>query len=264
MEIYLPENAKGKIVGYLAVSAHKDDVEIMAFDGIVQSMTGLGFVAAVLTDGGACPRGSAYVDLSDEQMAKVRTFEQKNASEIGGYEKLFLFERKSAEVKNCDKKLVEEVAEMLRQFPALEALYLHSPFDSHPTHVASLKVVLEALKTLPKEMLPKKVYGCEVWRDLDWLSKEDKVVFDVSGYDDLASNIMNCFESQNAIKRYDIASLARRKANATYNESHQGDNASALIFGIDLTQVAIGEKSLEDFVEGVLKRFKRDVFLNVR
>ncbi len=57
MEKYLPKNANGKDVKFIAVSAHKDDIEMMAFDGIVRSNRGEGgFAAVVLTHGGACPR----------------------------------------------------------------------------------------------------------------------------------------------------------------------------------------------------------------
>jgi hypothetical protein len=34
---------------------------------------------------------------------------------------------------------------------------------------------------------PQAVYGCEVWRDLDWMPDERKIVLDVSGRDNLAA-----------------------------------------------------------------------------
>lgn len=261
MEKFVPGSAKGARVRYMAVSAHKDDVEMLALDGIYRAYRDGGFAAAVLTDGGQCPRSGAYASVSDEDMALLRTAEQKRAAEAGRYEKLYLFERSSAEVKLAAKEggaLVEELAAVLRENPCLDALYLHNPFDRHPTHVAACLVALAAVNSLPEEMKPRAVYGCEVWRDLDWLAEGDKVAMDVSGSEELSAALMSCFESQNAVKRYDIAAAARRAANATFYQSHEGDEATSLIYGVDMTPLVRGT-SLAEFVESKLEDFRRDL-----
>ena len=69
---------------------------------------------------------------------------------------------------------------------------------------------------------------------------------------------MGCFESQNAVKRYDIASLARRQANATFYQSHEGDAASELIFALDVTKLVYGG-DIKDFTAEILAEFDASV-----
>ena len=109
---------------------------------------------------------------------------------------------------------------------------------------------------------PRKIYGCEVWRDLDWVADEDKVVFDVSGYETLASDLMSVFVTQNAVKRYDIAALARRRANATFCQSHEGDKAQSLIYALDMTEIAHGT-DVEAFAGRILDDFKNSLHVKV-
>lgn len=92
MEKFVPKSARGAEVKYFAVSAHKDDVEMLALDGIFKCRDTGGFAAAVLTDGGQCPRSAEYAAVSDEDMALLRAAEQKRAAEAGRYEELYLFE----------------------------------------------------------------------------------------------------------------------------------------------------------------------------
>lgn len=266
MEKFVPKTAKGAAVRRMAVSAHKDDVEMLALHGIAECYENGGFAAAVLTDGGACPRSREYASVTDEDMAELRTAEQKRAAEEGRYEALWLFEKSSGEIKRQAKEggdVVEGLAEIFRSLPRLDVLYLHSPFDRHPTHVAACLAALAALKLLEDEQKPLKVCGCEVWRDLDWLSDIDKAVMDVSGSDELAARLMSCFVSQNSVKRYDIAAAARRKANATFWQSHEGDEASSLIYGVDLTGLAYGgdtEKFVKEKIENFAAEVKKLVF----
>ena len=64
---------------------------------------------------------------------------------------------------------------------------------------------------------------------------------DVSGHDHLAAAMNGVFDSQIAGgKRYDLATLGRRAANATFFESHATDTATQLIFGMDLTPAGEG------------------------
>ena len=54
-----------------------------------------------------------------------------------------------------------------------------------PTSVSRSRVI-QALRKLSADARPEHLYGCEVWRDLDWTIDEDKVVFDVEGHESLA------------------------------------------------------------------------------
>ena len=63
-----------------------------------------------------------------------------------------------------------------------------------------------------------------MWRDLDWLMDADKVVFDVSAHENLQAALLGVFDSQICGgKRYDLATMGRRRANATYFASHGVD-----------------------------------------
>lgn len=256
MEKYVPKSAKGKQVKYLGISAHKDDLELMAFDGIVKGQREYGFVGVVLTDGAGCVKVKPYDKLTDAQMVDLRTKEQKEASEIGAYESLYLLEYSSAQTKSILEQEVMEVAEVIKQYPNLDAIYIHSPFDNHPTHIAACKVVLEALKKVPKNCLPKKLYGCEVWGSLEWLPDNNKVIFDVSGNYRLANKIMGAFTSQNLAQHYDRAIVARRRANATFAASHAAANSNALAYAVDLTEVMNGDISITDFIDNVINKFR--------
>src|SRR5439155_17535775 len=121
--------------------------------------------------------------------------------------------------------------------------------------------VIQAIRALPREQRPQAVFGCEVWRDLDWLPDEEKVVHDVCGHENLAAALNGLFDSQIAGgKRYDLAVMGRRRANATFFESHGVDQSDALAFAMDLTPLAHDESlDIVDYVTGAIERFKVDV-----
>jgi hypothetical protein len=83
----------------------------------------------------------------------------------------------------------------------------------------------------------------------------------VSGGDTLAAALNGAFDSQiSGGKRYDLATLGRRAANATFFESHSTDKTPQLIFGIDLTPLVADEKKdIVAFVCDGIDRFKADV-----
>jgi len=105
------------------------------------------------------------------------------------------------------------------------------------------------------------LYGCEVWRDLDWMVDEDKVAFDCSAHENLQTTLVGVFDSQvSGGKRYDLATMGRRRAHATYHESHAVDQASLINFGMDLTPL-IEDDTLDvvSFVRGHIDRFGNSV-----
>jgi hypothetical protein len=105
------------------------------------------------------------------------------------------------------------------------------------------------------------VVGCEVWRDLDWLVDSDKVVFRLDNHENLAWALIGVFDSQiEGGKRYDVATIGRRRAHATYHESRVVDANQMLNFGMDLTPL-IEDDTLDiaDYVLGHVDRFRADV-----
>jgi hypothetical protein len=121
--------------------------------------------------------------------------------------------------------------------------------------------VIEAARRASKEARPKQLLGCEVWRNLDWLADGEKVVFDCSSHESLQMALLGVFDSQICGgKRYDLATAGRRKANATYFESHGVDTAQQLAFGMDLTPlVADPKRDVAGFVAEHIRRFEDDV-----
>jgi hypothetical protein len=89
----------------------------------------------------------------------------------------------------------------------------------------------------------------------------DKVTMDVSSHENLQFALLGVFDSQIAGgKRYDLASMGRRRANATYFESHGVDETSGLSYGMDMTPL-MNDTTLDpaEFVGQFIQRFAKDV-----
>jgi LmbE family N-acetylglucosaminyl deacetylase len=248
---------------HLCVAAHQDDIEIMAHHGIAQchGRADRFFTGVVVTNGAGSPRAGAYAAFTDEQMLDVRRLEQRRAAELGKYNLMLQLAHPSAEVKTSRSAGVR--ADLMQLFAACapQVVYLHQPADKHDTHVAVLLRCLEAMRTLAKERRPRRVLGCEVWRDLDWLDDADKVALDVSGLPELAPELIKVFDSQVAGgKRYDIAAIGRRQANATFHTSHATDRMSAVSWAMDLTPLVADETlAVSDFTQAHIERLRADV-----
>ena len=125
---------------------------------------------------------------------------------------------------------------------------------------------IAALRAVASETKPKKVYGCEVWRDLDWLPDDEKQALPVSARSNIAAALVGVFDSQvTGGKRYDLATAGRRLAHATYYASHGTDEESALNFAMDLTPLVNDPSlSIADYVTGFIERFRADVDTRVK
>jgi LmbE family N-acetylglucosaminyl deacetylase len=248
---------------HLAIGAHQDDLEFMAFRGIIECFHSESswFTGVTCTDGGGSARTGGYADFSDEQMKAVRRDEQRQAAIIARYSAMLQLDYPSRVAKDpADSRLRDDLAAILRATRP-RIVYTHNPADKHDTHIAVVIPVLQAIRSLPRELRPAAVHGCEVWRDLDWLPDAEKVIHDVSGHDHLAAAVNGVFDSQIAGgKRYDLATLGRRAANATFFDSHSTDAATQLVFGIDLTPLVADESlDIADYVCGFIDQFKTDV-----
>ena len=186
MKMYIPDEKEEEEgvsrTTHLAISAHEDDIEFMAYAPIAECFGSKDkwFGAIVVTDGAGSPRSGLYADYTDEEMKNVRVVEQKKAAFVGEYSFLALLGHPSKEVKAGEGAIVEELAGLIRRAHP-SCLYTHNLADKHETHVATALRVIAALRLLSPEERPKKVYGCEVWRDLDWLPDEEKVYLDCGG-----------------------------------------------------------------------------------
>lgn len=248
---------------HLAIAAHEDDIEIMAIDGILQCyrQPDRWFTGVVVTNGSGSPRDDLYAAYTDEEMQRVRRQEQRAAAVLGDYAAQVLLDYPSAAVKNPHNDTVITDLEQILLATRPQVVYTHNLADKHDTHVAVALKALAALRQLPPEARPAAVYGCEVWRALDWLSDEEKVAFDCSARESLQAALLGVFDSQICGgKRYDLATLGRRRANATYYASHATDIATGMVFAMDLTPlVADPTRDIAAYVQGAISRFAEDV-----
>jgi LmbE family N-acetylglucosaminyl deacetylase len=255
-------------ITHLGIGAHQDDLEIMALHGILQCLhkSHQWFGGVTCTDGRGSPRSGPYADYSDEEMREIRQREQNLAATIGQYGIMLQLDYGSAAIKDPDDpKLTEDLCEILRQTRP-SVVYTHNPADKHDTHVAVMVRAIDAMRRLPPNERPRKVYGCEVWRNLDWMLDSDKVPLDVRGHESLAAALVGVFDSQIAGgKRYDLATLGRRQANARYLEPHAVDEKEEVWFAMDLSPLVRDDTlSILDFTNAMVVRFAEDVRKRLR
>ena len=266
-EIYVPDGTPAdKALArttHLGVGAHQDDIEIMAFHGILECFgkSDRGFTSVTVTNGSGSARDGVYANYTDEQMQVVRRNEQKKAAYLGDYSAHVSLDYTSSAVKDGKNSHVVEDLKRLLSAVKAQVIYTHNLADKHDTHVSVVLRLIRALRELPPDARPQKLYGCEVWRNLDWMNDKDKVVFDVSAHENLAASLVGVFDSQIAGgKRYDLATMGRRRANATYFESHATDAASSVIFGIDLTPLIVDVTlAPKDYIASFIQRLADDV-----
>lgn len=264
--LYVPDGAaEGEALArttHLAVSAHQDDIEFMAYAPTVACFgrKDLWFGGVVVTDGAGSPRSGLYADFSDEDMKAIRIEEQKKAAHVGDYSFQLLLGHPSKAVKDAkDTAVARELAGIIRAAKP-KYLFTHNLADKHETHVATALKVIAALRMLKPEERPEKVYGCEVWRDLDWVCDEEKVFLDCGPHPNLMRSLSAVFDSQIAGgKRYDLAAEGRRLANATFSASHACDTYSALNYAMDLTPLMDEGTDIAAYVTGYIDRFKAAV-----
>ena len=259
----LPENQALARTTHMAIGAHQDDIEIMAAAPMLQcfQQTDKWFTGVVVTDGRGSPRIGLYEHYSDEDMRRVRFKEQKKAAIVGEYAAQVMLDYPSKVVKDgTNQQPVEDLA-LLLQVAQPQFVFTHNLADKHDTHVGVALKAIAAIRTLPETQRPQMLYGCEVWRDLDWMVDSDKVPFDLSEHESLQAALLGVFDSQIAGgKRYDLASMGRRRANATYFESHGIDISLGLSYAMDLTPLILEpEKDIYSFVHEHLARFAQDV-----
>ncbi|MCK4900265.1 MAG: PIG-L family deacetylase, partial [Anaerolineales bacterium] len=190
-EIFVPDNLPPEEAlartTHMAIGAHQDDLEIMAIDGILQCFQRKDrwFTGVVATNGSGSPRDGLYAQYTDEAMREIRAVEQKKAAIIGDYAAQVLLDYPSSAVKDgANRDTVEDLTQLFERAKP-EIVYTHNLADKHDTHVAVALRVIEAIRTLPATERPQRLYGCEIWRDLDWMVDADKVAFDCSTHENL-------------------------------------------------------------------------------
>ncbi len=248
---------------HLCVIAHQDDIEINAYPAVAEcyGKTDKFFTGVTVTNGAGSPRAGKYATMTDAQMMEVRREEQRAAARLGKYNLQLQLAHPSADVKKPGNPAVAGDLKAIFSACRPSVVYLHQPADKHDTHVAVLLRCLEAIRSLPVAQRPKKVVGVEAWRGLDWLMDNEKVPLDCSAFPELALKIMQVFDSQIAGgKRYDLAAIGRRQANATFHTSHATDKFTEIAWAMDLTPLVADETlSVQDFTLAQIDRLRGDV-----
>lgn len=265
--LYIPDGEEEKRAlertTHLCIAAHEDDIEFMAYAPIAECFgkNDQWFCGVVVTDGAGSPRNGLYANYTDEQMKEIRIEEQKKAAHLGEYGAQYLLDYPSRQVKDRnDKEIVAELVKILRATKP-KYVYIHNLADKHETHVATALKAIQSLRQLNADEQPEKVYGCEVWRNLDWLNDDEKIYLDCSAHPNLSRALSSVFDSQIiGGKRYDLAAEGRRLSNATFSESHACDIYTLLNYAMDLT-LLIKDKSFDigEYVVGYIKRFEKNV-----
>lgn len=253
---------------HMSIAAHQDDIEIMAYDGIIKCFQNpdAWFFGVVVTNGSGSARDSVYKNYTDEEMIDVRRLEQKKAAYLGEFGALAMLDYPSHEIKDPKHQLSVDEIKKLIELAKPEVIYTHNLADKHDTHIGVSTKVIKAIRSMDSKDRPKKLYGCEVWRGLDWMMDDEKVVFDASKHPNLASALVEVFDSQIiGGKRYDLATIGRRYANATYFTSHQIDSSDQLIYGMDLTPLIIDDAlDISEYTTAYIDRFKADVASKIK
>lgn len=257
-----PEDALARTT-HMAISAHQDDIEIMAAAPVLEcfQQPDRWFTGVVMTDGRGSPRDDLYKRYTDEEMRVVRFQEQRKAAFVGEYSAQVMLDYPSQAVKDgANRQPVEDLLLLLKAAHP-QFVYTHNLADKHDTHVAVALKVIAAIRDLPSRERPGRLFGCEVWRDLDWMADADKVPLDLSAHENLQAALLGVFDSQICGgKRYDLATIGRRRANATYFESHGVDVSLGLSYAMDLTPLIIDpDKEILPFIQQHISRFSQDV-----
>ena len=266
-EIYIPDNEPEENAlertTHLCFVAHQDDIEIMAAQPIIEcfQQKDKWFTGVVVTDGRGSPRNGLYEKYSDDEMRLVRFKEQRKAAVVGEFAAQVMLDFPSKIVKDASRtEPVDDILAILRATKP-KVVYTHNLADKHDTHVAVALRVIQALRKLDPAERPERAVGCEVWRALDWMVDSDKVTMNLSDHENLQYALLGVFDSQIAGgKRYDLASMGRRRANATYFESHGVDATTGLSYGMDMTPLMI-DPSLNPaaFAAQFIQRFANEV-----
>ncbi|MCX6847001.1 MAG: PIG-L family deacetylase [Verrucomicrobia bacterium] len=267
-ELFIPDGVDQEAalsrVTHLGIGAHQDDLEFMAFHGILACYQSENqwFGGVTCTNGAGSARTGFYEHFTDGQMQEVRREEQKLAARIGQYGAMVQLDFPSSAVKDpLGTALRDDLIEVLHATRP-RVVYTHNPADKHDTHIGVALAAIQAMRALPMEQRPEVVHGCELWRNLDWMCDHEKVAHDVGSGDKLAAALNGVFDSQIAGgKRYDLGVLGRRRANATFFESHAIDRADSIGFAMDLTPLVCDESlDVAEYVDGFICRFREDVF----
>ncbi|WFB37077.1 PIG-L family deacetylase [Kiritimatiellota bacterium B12222] len=246
-------------ITHLGIGAHQDDLEFMAYHGILAGYdsTEKWFGGITCTNGSGSPREGKFVTYSDKEMQAIRRIEQNRAADIGQYAAMIQLDYPSEIVNDPHASgPVSDLVEILKASRP-EIIYTHHPMDQDPAHLGVMSTVIRAIRQLSPSEQPQQLIGCETWRGLDWMLDHEKIIMHVGGNPELAEKLNGVYVSQiSGGIRYDLATTGRRLANAAILGSSQEENGDQVCFGIDLMPLTKADApSMTDYIFGFIKRF---------
>ena len=266
-DLFIPDNSEpSQALGrttHLGIGAHQDDLEVMALHGILTCYQSdeRWFGGVTVTNGSGSSRTNQYSDYTDEQMCAVRAEEQRKAAVVGEYAFMAQLDYPSSVVKQPGSPDFANDLQTIFCVAKPRVVYTHNLADKHDTHVAVVVPVIQSLRELPEADRPAEVYGVEVWRDLNWLIDDEKVLLNMNDRPNLVRALISIFDSQiTGGKRYDLALEGRLRGNATFFDSHAVDQSKMASYAMDLKPL-VDDPSLDiaEFVDGFVQRFRDDV-----
>lgn len=269
-ELFVPDHSPIEIAltrtTHLGIGAHPDDLEFMAWKPILECRENPDnwFTGVTVTDGSGYPQDKEPASHSADQICGLRRAEQNQAATRGKYGAMIHLSFSSKAVKQPENSnLVGDLKEILCA-TSPKWIFTHNPADKHETHVALCIAVIDAIRELPAAKRPEALYGCEVWRGLDWMMDEDKVIFDVSGDENFMQSLMSVYSSQIRGKRYDEATLGRKRANATYFSAREADRCTTMEYAMNLTPLIQNDGlKIQEYVAGFIRRLQDDVLSRI-
>jgi len=244
----------------LAVMAHPDDLELSAVGPLLACRDDphRWFTGVVCTDGVGSVRPNALAHLDDAGFAGVRADEQVAAARAAGMSAVVLLGMPSDGIRDrTGAQRLELVATVAALVAACSpgVVHTHDPADTHPTHLAVVTAVVDAVRQLAPGQRPRQLVGWEGWRSVDWAPADTQVAADMSDHGDAADALVALHASQVGPKRYDLASRGRRRAHATFAERVAADQASEVALGIDLSPMLDDDVDPLAFMEAMVQRF---------
>lgn len=234
---------------HIAVGAHPDDLEFMSGHAILAGAKAAGFA------GVTCEAGS---ENPAEQVVRLK--EQEDAARLGNYLAVATLSHLSKDLKAGRRAPLVADLKTLFATAKPQAVYTHNPADKHDTHVAVCVSVVEALRSLPADRRPARLYGCEVWRGLDWVVDAEKTRFDVSDGMGHLAKLMKAYPSQLQGKAYDLALDGRKRANATFFDARSNDQMTHCEYALDMTELLTNTTlAVEAWIDRHLESLRSDV-----
>ena len=135
---------------HICVSAHQDDIEIMAYHGVAECFgrADQWFTGVVVTNGAGSPRAGIYGQYTDDEMQKVRLKEQRKAAYVGEYACQIQLGYSSSAVKDAKNPNVPDDLTAIFRAAKPRVVYLHNLADKHDTHVGvALRCIRASART---------------------------------------------------------------------------------------------------------------------